>query len=200
MAQVQSPNYIDRFKEYKKNSQAFADSQPPGGVQQAHGSLEGPLNYLYGEGKGTEMSKEIMEGPYGNLIGFGYDMASELADLSPFGALGEGLMEGVTKASEAASRIPMLRKLAIGARTALPEVVGEGIFDGVINTGAQAINLAGYGSPPKPEVEAPGDVEQRIQGLRSHEHPCSFASRQGDYALMERGRQPFEGRNEQATG
>lgn len=167
-AQVQSPNYFDRFNEYKTNSKAFADSQPPSGVQQAHGSLEGPLNYLYGEGKGTEMSKDIMEGPYGNMIGFGFDMASELADLSPFGALGEGIMGGVEAAAGAASRIPMLRKLAIGARTALPEIVGEGIFDGVINTGAQAINLAGYGPPPTPKVEAPGDVEQRIQKGLDH--------------------------------
>lgn len=159
-AQVQSPNYFDRFNEYKTNSKAFADSQPPSGVQQAHGSLEGIL--------GAAKSKEVMEGPYGNVIGFGFDLASELADLSPFGALGEGIMGGVEAAAGAASRIPMLRKLAVGARTALPEIVGEGIFDGVINTGAQAVNLAGYGPPPTPKVEAPGDVEQRIQKGLDH--------------------------------
>ena len=159
-AQVQSPNYLDRFNEYKKNSKAFADSQPPSGVQQAHGSLEGVL--------GADKSKEVMEGPYGNLIGFGFDVASELADLSPFGAVGEGIMGGIEAAAGAASRIPMLRKLAIGARTALPEIVGEGIFDGVINTGAQAVNLAGYGPPPTPKVEAPGDVGQRIQKALDH--------------------------------
>ena len=162
-SQAQTGSYYERYKEYEKNAKAFAESQPPGGVQQAHGSLEGIL--------GSDYSKDLMEGPMGNAIGFGYDMASEIADFSPMGAFGEGLMNAGKTAfglTGAGARIGLLKKAALAARSALPEVAGEGVFDGLINTGASAVNMAGYGPPPAQEVEDPGVVGQRIEKAQAH--------------------------------
>ena len=166
-SQNQTGSYYERYKEYEKNAKAFAESQPPGGVQQAHGSLEGVL--------GADKSKELMEGPNGAAIGFGFDMASEIADFSPFGAFGEGMMNAGQGMAEASARVMPTaltgRRIALlkqAARGALPEIAGEAVFDGGINATASSVNLGSYGAPPAQKVEDPGVVGQRIQKNLDH--------------------------------